>query len=286
MKNNTKFTIVECPRDAMQGIKKFIPTKTKASYINSLTKVGYDIIDFGSFVSPKAMPQMKDTAEVLKLLNLNHNTRLLAIVLNLKGASEALRHDEISILGYPLSISEIFQKNNSGKSISNSLNIIDKINNLCIKKNKNLLVYLSMAFGNPYGEYWNSELVFYYIDLLKAKSINMISLADTIGIASTQSISDIYSSLFTMTNIDFGLHLHTSSNTASDKINAAWNAGCRRFDVTINGLGGCPFAQDTLTGNVPTESFLNFLSKKNINHNLDLLAFEAAYNQAKEIFTV
>ena len=284
MKSEIK--IIECPRDAMQGISQFIPTQKKADYINALIKVGYDVIDFGSFVSPKAVPQMRDTARVLELLELTNNTSLLSIVLNKRGALEASFCDEIKIIGYPLSISEIFQKKNSNKSISSSLDLIDDIQNLCIKKNKTLLIYLSMAFGNPYGEHWSNELLFSYLKKMKEKGITMVSLADTIGNSTEQSIYDLYKDSNSYFNIDIGLHLHSKASDVSLKIDSAWNAGCRRFDVAINGHGGCPFAQNELIGNIPTEMLLNFLFSKNINHSIDMLAFESACNEAKKTFNL
>ena len=284
MKSEIK--IIECPRDAMQGISQFIPTQKKADYINALIKVGYDVIDFGSFVSPKAVPQMRDTARVLELLELQNDTSLLSIVLNKRGAFEASCFDEIKIIGYPLSISDIFQKKNSNTSISSSLDLIDDIQNLCIKKNKTLLIYLSMAFGNPYGEHWSNELLFGYLEKMKEKGITMISLADTIGNSTEQSVYDLYKESNSSFNIDIGLHLHSKASDVSLKINSAWDAGCRRFDVAINGHGGCPFAQNKLVGNIPTEMLLNFLSTKNINHSIDMLAFESACNQAKKTFTL
>ena len=284
MKSEIK--IIECPRDAMQGISQFIPTQKKADYINALIKVGYDVIDFGSFVSPKAVPQMRDTARVLELLQLKNNTSLLSIVLNKRGALEASFCDEIKIIGYPLSISEIFQKKNSNKSISSSLDLIDDIQNLCIKKNKTLLIYLSMAFGNPYGEHWSNELLFSYLKKMKEKGITMVSLADTIGNSTEQSIYDLYKDSNSSFNIDIGLHLHSKASDVSLKIDSAWNAGCRRFDVAINGHGGCPFAQNELIGNIPTEMLLNFLFSKNINHSIDMLAFESACNEAKKTFNL
>ena len=284
MKSEIK--IIECPRDAMQGISQFIPTQKKADYINALIKVGYDVIDFGSFVSPKAVPQMRDTARVLELLQLKNNTSLLSIVLNKRGALEASFCDEIKIIGYPLSISEIFQKKNSNKSISSSLDLIDDIQNLCIKKNKTLLIYLSMAFGNPYGEHWSNELLFSYLKKMKEKGVTMVSLADTIGNSTEQSIYDLYKDSNSSFNIDIGLHLHSKASDVSLKIDSAWNAGCRRFDVAINGHGGCPFAQNELIGNIPTEMLLNFLFSKNINHSIDMLAFESACNEAKKTFNL
>tara|TARA_B100000902_G_scaffold311489_1_gene301360 strand:- start:592 stop:1446 length:855 start_codon:yes stop_codon:yes gene_type:complete len=282
--NNT-LKIIECPRDAMQGIKEIISTQQKANYINSLIKVGFDIIDFGSFVSPHHVPQMKDTSEVVELLNITNHTKLLAIVLNKKGALIASEFEQIKLLGYPLSISEIFQKKNSNKSIKESLVVIDQIQNICVKNKKHLLIYFSMAFGNPYDEYWSEEVLLKYIDKIKSKDISLISLADTIGNSNPDSIKKIYSnSIANFPDLDIGLHLHSGTKDIYKKIQSAWEAGCVRFDTAISGYGGCPFAQNKLIGNIPTESLLNFSANHRIKHNLDLLAFENAYNISKSIF--
>ena len=280
-----KIQIVECPRDAMQGLKQYIPASKKAHYINSLIRVGFDIIDFGSFVSPKSVPQMRDTSEVLSLLNLQDNTTLLAIVLNQRGALDASNFDEISILGYPLSISEVFQKNNSNKNIEDSLVVLDEIQNICINKNKILLVYLSMAFGNPYGETWHEDIVLNYIEKMHAKGVRFISLADTMGSSTVNTINSVYSSVQThFSSLDIGVHLHANPKETYSKIESAWKAGCNRFDVAIGGYGGCPFASDKLIGNIATEKMLNFLADNKIQHSLDLFAFENACNQSQDIF--
>ncbi len=280
-----KIKIIECPRDAMQGLKRLIPTEQKAQYVNSLMKVGFDIIDVGSFVSPKLVPQMADTRDLLDLLNTDYDTSFLAIVLNKQGAMQASSFDQIQILGYPLSISEIFQKKNSNKDIVSSIDVVDQIFNLCIQKNKQLLIYFSMAFGNPYNEKWDKDILFTYMDKIKEKGISLVSLADTIGNSTQDSIRDIYlDAKNTFSELDIGLHLHSSPDFAYNKIQAAWDAGCDRFDVAISGYGGCPFAQDDLVGNIPTEKLITFLADKHINHSLDLLHFENAYNQSRDIF--
>jgi len=280
-----KIQIVECPRDAMQGIKKFIPTEDKINYINSLIKVGFDIIDFGSFVSPKAVPQMADTYNVISQLKINDSTSLLAIVLNKRGILDASSFEKINILGYPLSISEIFQKNNSNMDIKSSMIFIDEILNLCEQKNKSLLVYLSMAFGNPYGEEWNINILLEKIRKLYQKGVRSISLADTTGQASSQLISELYSEVNNnFTDLDVGLHLHCHPDDAIKKIESAWNVGCKRYDVAIGGYGGCPFTNSSLIGNLGTEKILNFIAKNKIPHSLDMLAFENAYNYSKKIF--
>ena len=282
---NRKIKIVECPRDAMQGLAKYIPASKKAQYINSLIKVGFDIIDFGSFVSPKSVPQMRDTSEVLSLLNIQDTTSLLSVVLNKRGASDAANFEEIHILGYPLSISEVFQKNNSNKNIKDSLLVIDEIQNICISQNKTLLVYLSMAFGNPYGETWSEDIVLDYIDKSCSRDVGFISLADTMGNSTVESISAIYSIVSKeFPDLDVGVHLHAEPIDTYSKIQSAWNAGCNRFDTAIGGYGGCPFASNKLIGNIATEKILNFIADNKIEHSLDLLAFENACNQAKDIF--
>ena len=277
--------IVECPRDAMQGLSTFIPTEKKIDYINSLIKVGYDIIDFGSFVSSKLVPQMRDTVEVIQGLELQDSTSLLSIVLNKRGAVEASSFEQIDIIGYPLSVSEIFQQKNSKKTIESSLLLIDEIQDICIKKNKTLLIYFSMAFGNPYGEYWDVELLLSYIQKIEEKCIKMISLEDTIGSSTPKLVSSVFNTVIQNFNsLDIGLHLHSTPDETYEKISQAWDAGCNRFDVAIGGYGGCPFAQNDLIGNLSTEKFVNFLTKKKINHSLDLYAFENACNYAKKIF--
>ena len=282
---NKKIKIVECPRDAMQGLSRIIPTKLKAEYINSLIKVGFEYIDFGSFVSSKIVPQMSDTIDVLKLLNIDSQTSLLAVILNKKGAEIAASFDEIKILGYPLSISEIFQKKNSNKSIKESLHVIDQILEICYQKSKEPLIYFSMAFGNPYNEVWDKSILLNYINQIKNKGVNLISLADTIGNSDIHSIRDIYySCAVNFPDLDIGLHLHSHPNDSFKKIQSAWESGCRRFDVAISGYGGCPFAQDQLVGNISTQQLLNFLAKNNLKHSLDLLALENSYNQSREIF--
>ncbi len=282
---NKQVKIVECPRDAMQGLSRIIPTKLKAEYINSLIKVGFEYIDFGSFVSSKIVPQMSDTIDVLNLLNIDSQTSLLAVILNKKGAEIAASFDEIKILGYPLSISEIFQKKNSNKSIKESLHVIDQILEICYQNNKEPLIYFSMAFGNPYNEVWDKSILLNYINQIKNKGVNLISLADTIGNSDIHSIRDIYySCAVNFPDLDIGLHLHSHPNDSFKKIQSAWESGCRRFDVAISGYGGCPFAQDQLVGNISTQQLLNFLAKNNLKHSLDLLALENSYNKSRDIF--
>ena len=278
--------IVECPRDAMQGIEEFIPTKKKVNYINSLLKVGFDTLDFGSFVSPSAIPQMRDTAEVLAGLNLDQSdTNLLAIVANRRGANDALSFEEIKYLGYPLSVSDVFQKRNTNQSIDQSLILVDQIQELCVQKNKELVVYLSMAFGNPYGENWDPSIVAKQTEILVQMGVKIIALSDTIGVSTKKTISPLFSTLIPeFENITFGAHLHTTPDTWNEKVLAAYDSGCIRFDTAIQGFGGCPMAKDELTGNMPTEKLLSFLHEHKEKVGLNSLAFESAYNQSRSIF--
>lgn len=278
--------IIECPRDAMQGLHDFIPTATKIEYINQLLKVGFDTIDFGSFVSPKAIPQLVDTAEVLANLDLaNTSSKLLAIVANVKGAETAVQHPEIKYIGFPFSISETFQQRNTNSSIAQSLETVKTIQSLCVKNNKELVLYISMGFGNPYGDVWNTEIVEKWVQEMNALGIKIISLSDTIGIANPDSISYLFKHLIpTFPTIEFGAHLHTTPNTWQEKIDAAYQNGCRRFDGALKGFGGCPMASDKLTGNMPTENmFIRFNElKEQTNINED--AFFKAMLSADKVF--
>ena len=278
--------IIECPRDAMQGIKQFIPTAQKVQFIQSLLRVGFDTIDFGSFVSPKAIPQMVDTAEVLSKLDLSKTTsKLLAIVANLRGAQDACQHEQIDYLGYPFSISENFQMRNTHKTISQSVKLLEEILNISDKNNKEVVAYLSMGFGNPYGDPWNVEIVGEWTERLNKMGVKILSLSDTIGSSDPETIEYLYSSLIPQyPEIEFGAHLHTTPSTWFEKVDAAYRSGCRRFDGAIQGFGGCPMAKDELTGNMPTEKLLSYLTTKKA-HNLNALSFESAYNEASKIFT-
>ena len=276
--------IIECPRDAMQGIERFIPTAQKVSYLNSLLKVGFDTLDFGSFVSPTAIPQMRDTVDVLSQLNQSH-TKLLAIVANQRGAEDACQCERIDFLGYPFSVSEIFQKRNTNKSIDESLILVDKIQNSCVKSNKSLIVYLSMAFGNPYGELWHEDIVSNWGEKLSIMGIEIIALSDTIGVSNPDNISRLFTQLITEhSNVEWGAHLHTSLESWREKVESAYNSGCRRFDGAVKGLGGCPMAKDDLVGNMPTEKLISFCNEKKIDTSIDSLAFESAYNKAVDTF--
>jgi len=282
-----KVKIIECPRDAMQGIKShFIPTEAKARYINALLKVGFDTIDFGSFVSPKAIPQMRDTTDVLSQLNLSQTqTKLLAIVANVRGANDASKFDEISYLGYPFSISENFQMRNTGKTITQSLSILEEILNIANKTNKEVVAYLSMGFGNPYGDPWNIDIVAKWTETLAVMGVKTLSLSDTIGVAGGKTISYLFSNLIPLyPNIEFGAHLHTHPNAWHEKVDAAFNAGCNRFDGAIKGYGGCPMAKDELTGNMPTEKLISYFTAKKVDANINALSFESAYNEALKVF--
>ncbi|WP_347925025.1 hydroxymethylglutaryl-CoA lyase [Pontimicrobium sp. SW4] len=278
--------IIECPRDAMQGIKAFIPTHKKVQYIQSLLRVGFDTIDFGSFVSPKAIPQMVDTADVLSQLDLsNTKSKLLAIVANTRGAIEASKHKEIDCLGYPFSISENFQMRNTHKTIAQSVVTLQEILNIAIKSNKEVVAYLSMGFGNPYGDPWNVDIVGEWTERLSNIGVKILSLSDTIGSSNPENISYLFSNLIpNYPDIEFGAHLHTTPSTWFDKVNAAYLAGCNRFDGAIQGFGGCPMAKDELTGNMPTEKLLSYFTSQK-NNNLNALSFESAYNEATKIFT-
>ncbi len=279
--------IIECPRDAMQGIKThFIPTSLKVSYINALLKVGFDTIDFGSFVSPKAIPQMRDTAKVLSQLNLsNTQSKLLAIVANVRGANDASVFSEIDYLGYPFSISEIFQMRNTGKTIAQSLSILEEILNIASKTDKGVVAYLSMGFGNPYGDPWNIDIVAKWTDILAKMGVKILSLSDTVGVASGEIISYLFSNLIPLyPKIEFGAHLHSNPSLWHEKVDAAFNAGCYRFDGAIKGFGGCPMAKDDLTGNMPTEKLVSYFTAKKINTNINALSFESAYNEALKVF--
>ncbi|MGB5363661.1 MAG: hydroxymethylglutaryl-CoA lyase [Aureibaculum sp.] len=281
-----KIKLIECPRDAMQGIKMFIPTEIKATYINKLLKVGFDTIDFGSFVSPKAIPQMRDTADVLSRLNLDATeSKLLAIVANVRGANDAATFNEIDYLGYPFSISENFQMRNTAKTIDESIIILGEILNIADKNNKEVVAYLSMGFGNPYGDPWNVEIVAEWTQKLAGMGIKILSLSDTIGSSTPEIIAYLFSNLIPLyPKIEFGGHLHTTSTKWEEKVNAAFNAGCLRFDGAIKGYGGCPMAKDELTGNMPTEKLLSFFNDRGHNLELNIEAFDDAFNEAANVF--
>jgi hydroxymethylglutaryl-CoA lyase len=276
--------IIECPRDAMQGLEKFVDTDLKASYINRLLKVGFDTIDFGSFVSEKAIPQMRDTAKLIDKLD-ESPSKLLAIIANSRGAMDACSFERIQFLGFPFSISEEFQKRNTNKSIEESLITLEKIQELSFKNNKSLVVYLSMAFGNPYGEKWHEDIVAHWSEKIIEMGVKTLALSDTIGVSNKENIRSIFELLTSeFTSVEFGAHLHTTKDSWTEKVEAAYNSGCRRFDSAIKGFGGCPMASDELVGNLATESLISFIQDKKIGNNLNMLAFESAYNKSLEIF--
>lgn len=281
-----KVKIIECPRDAMQGIKAFIPTERKVSYIQSLLRVGFDTIDFGSFVSPKAIPQMQDTAEVLARLDLSTTeSKLLAIIANTQGAQAAAQHNEIRYLGYPFSISENFQMRNTHKTIAESLVTLQEILDIAAASNKEVVAYLSMGFGNPYGDPWNVEIVGEWTEKLAGMGVTILSLSDTIGSSTPDVIDYLFSNLVPKyPKIEFGAHLHTTPDKWHEKIDAAYKAGCRRFDGAIQGFGGCPMAKDELTGNMPTERMLSYFSAAKADSNLRAMSFESSYNEATKLF--
>ncbi|WP_034889121.1 hydroxymethylglutaryl-CoA lyase [Gillisia sp. Hel_I_29] len=283
-----KIKLIECPRDAMQGIKSFIPTKTKIQYIQALLRCGFDTLDFGSFVSPKAIPQMVDTAEVLAGLDLSKTqSKLLAIIANTRGAVDAASHKEIKYLGYPFSISENFQMRNTHKTIAESVETLKEILDIAHKNDKEVVAYLSMGFGNPYGDPWNVEIVAEWTEKMAAMGVSILSLSDTVGTSTPDIISYLFSNLIpAYPNIEFGAHLHTTPTTWHEKIDAAYMAGCHRFDGAIQGFGGCPMAKDDLTGNMPTEKMLSYFNAKKADSNVRMGSFESAYNEATKIFTV
>lgn len=278
--------IIECPRDAMQGLHDFIPTEIKANYINQLLKVGFDTIDFGSFVSPKAIPQLRDTANVLSKLDLSlTKSKLLAIVANQRGATDACNFEEIDYLGYPFSISETFQQRNTNSSIEESLIRVADIQNLCIKHNKKMVVYISMAFGNPYGDEWNSDIVIEWTNKLAQMGIEIIALSDTIGVSNPENISYLFRNIIPeFTNVEIGAHLHTTPTTWEEKVNAAYQNGCRRFDGAIKGFGGCPMATDDLTGNMPTENMVDYFTKNNIVTGINKNEFDQSLLNVLNVF--
>jgi hydroxymethylglutaryl-CoA lyase len=278
--------ITECPRDAMQGIKQFIPTDLKAEYLNQLLKVGFDTIDFGSFVSPKAIPQLKDTAEVLKKLDLSKtNSKLLAIIANTRGAEDACKFEEIKYLGFPFSISETFQQRNTNSSIAESLIRVEEIQNLCIQHKKEMVVYISMAFGNPYNDVWNSDIVINWTKKLSEMGIKVIALADTIGCSTPENITYLFSNLIPeFKNVQIGAHLHSTKAKAMEKIEAAYKSGCRSFDVAVHGFGGCPMAADDLTGNMATEDLELYANNNSINLNLNTSELLKSYELSWKVF--
>ena len=282
-----KVKIIECPRDAMQGIKTFIPTAQKVKYIQSLLGCGFDTIDVGSFVSPKAIPQMADTAEVLSQLDLSKTkSKLLGIVANVRGAEDAVVQEKIDFLGYPFSISENFQMRNTHKTIAESVDTLKEILEISDKANKRVVTYISMGFGNPYGDPWNVEIVGEWTEKLAEMGVDILSLSDTVGTSTPEEITYLFSNLIPKyPHIEFGAHLHTTPTKWHEKIDAAYKSGCRRFDGAIQGFGGCPMAKDDLTGNMPTEKILSYFTSEKADTNVNWMVFEAAFNKATELFS-
>ncbi|MEO7523412.1 MAG: hydroxymethylglutaryl-CoA lyase [Ferruginibacter sp.] len=283
---NANIKLVECPRDAMQGWAHLIPTEKKIEYINALLKVGFDSIDFGSFVSPKAIPQMADTVSVLKGLKVEDTkSKLLAIIANIRGANEALLHNEISYLGFPFSISETFQQRNTNSSIEASFKTVSEIQNLCIKNKKELVVYISMGFGNPYGDPYDESIVFEWVNKMVELDIKIISLADTVGVATKEQVSRITKYVVdAFPDIETGVHLHSAPHNRKEKLDAALNAGCKRFDAALKGIGGCPMAGDDLVGNMDTEFMINHFQHSGYNINIDFDQLAVCNRIASEIF--
>ncbi len=279
--------IIECPRDAMQGIKTFIPTDDKVKYIQSLLGCGFDTIDFGSFVSPRAIPQMADTADVLSKLDLSKTkSKLLAIVANVRGANDASKHEKIDYLGYPFSISENFQMRNTHKTIAQSVETLSEILDIANAANKEVVTYISMGFGNPYGDPWDVEIVGEWTQKLADMGVRILSLSDTVGTSTPKTIGYLFSNLIPKyPNIAFGAHLHTTPSKWHEKVDAAYKAGCRRFDGAVQGFGGCPMAKDELTGNMPTEKMLSYFTSLKVDTQVNWMAFEAAFNKATELFS-
>ncbi|MBC7884092.1 MAG: hydroxymethylglutaryl-CoA lyase [Saprospiraceae bacterium] len=270
----------------MQGIHDFISTEIKAAYINQLLKVGFETIDFGSFVSPKAIPQMRDTADVLSKLNISDsNSKLLAIIANARGAEDAVAFDEITYLGYPFSISETFQIRNTNATIAESLARVEEIQNICARHHKKMVIYISMGFGNPYGDMWSVEICQQWVDKLAEMDIKIMALSDTIGIATPESISYLFKYLIPpYPDVEFGAHLHTQPHNWFVKIDAAYKSGCKRFDAAIRGYGGCPMAKDELTGNMATENLLQYFEDKNVDLGLNKKEFELSLNMSSAVF--
>ena len=278
--------IVECPRDAMQGIKEFIPTETKLAYLQQLLKVGYDVIDCGSFVSHKAIPQMRDTHEIIQRLDMSATTsKLLTIAANERGARDAASYDKIKYIGYPFSISETFQLRNTNSTIEESLERVKAIQEICVNASKELVLYISMGFGNPYGDPWNAEIVFEWVDRLKELDIKIFALSDTIGVANSNSIYYLFSKLIPQyEDLVFGAHLHTRPEKWQKKVIAAYEAGCRRFDGAIKGYGGCPMAKDDLTGNMASENLIDFFANKNEIPTFNHAEFDKAMKMSTGVF--
>lgn len=286
MSSNEMVKITECPRDAMQGMHNFIPTQKKIDYLNTLLKVGFDTIDAGSFVSPKAIPQMGDTAEVFSKLDLSgSSSKILAIVANARGAADACSFEQVNYLGYPFSISETFQLRNTNSTIEQSLDRVKEIQELCVKNNKQLLIYISMAFGNPYGDVWNSNIAVEWVRKLSYLGVKSFAMADTVGLSTTEKITELFSTLIPgFPELKIGAHLHSRPEQTTEKIKAAYDCGCRYFDSAIKGLGGCPMANDELVGNIATETLISYLTEKGIKTGVNQQAFADAIGESAKVF--
>ena len=289
--NQSTIKLIECPRDAMQGWKNFIPTEKKIEYINSLLKVGFDTIDFGSFVSAKTIPQMADTKEVIRNLDPIAiglgigKSKLLAIVANTRGAAEAGEFDQITYLGFPFSVSETFQKRNTNSSIQQSLKRVEEIQNICVDRNKRLVIYISMGFGNPYGDPYSEQIVFDWVSKMVDLGVKIISLADTVGVATPEQVYSMSKFLVdSLPEIEIGVHLHSRPEKSKEKLEAAVNSGCKRFDGALNGIGGCPMANDELVGNMQTELMIKYFEKKDLLTGLNEHALAESLHLASEIF--
>ena len=279
-------TLIECPRDAMQGWKHFIPTEQKVAYLNTLLKVGFDVLDFGSFVSAKAIPQLVDTKDVIPQLDMsNTRTKLLAIIANTRGAEEAVQYDEISYLGFPFSISETFQMRNTNKTIAQSLVQVEEIQKLCVQHGKELVVYISMGFGNPYGDNYNAAVAIDWVGKLTQLGVKTIAMSDTVGVAKPDTISYIFDHLVpAFKDVHIGAHFHSTTDKWEEKIQTAYNSGCLRFDSAMMGIGGCPMAEDELVGNIATENMLYWCDKNKIELNINREAFNEAMIMASGVF--
>ncbi len=286
MSNAKKIELVECPRDAMQGWSHFIPTEEKVEYLNTLLRVGFDVLDFGSFVSAKAIPQLADTKEVLKGLDMSATrTKLLAIVANTRGAEEAVQYDEITYLGFPFSISETFQLRNTNKTIAESLAQVEEMQRLCVVKGKQLVIYISMGFGNPYGDAYSAEVAINWVGKLSQLGIKTIAMADTVGMASPDNIAYIFNNLIPeFKDVSIGAHFHSAPDKWEEKIHAAFNAGCMRYDSAMKGIGGCPMAEDKLVGNIATENMTGWCELNGLPLDLNKEAFSSAWQMAGRIF--
>lgn len=279
--------VIDCPRDAMQGLEHFVPTDVKATYINLLLKAGFHTIDFGSFVSPKAVPQMRDTAELLGKLDLTQtSSKLLAIVANLRGAQDAAAFEQIDYLGFPFSISETFQQRNTGSSIDESLGRVEEIQKLCQSTGKELVVYVSMAFGNPYGEAWHPDIAAEWSGRLHEElEVSTLALSDTIGSSTPENIVPLFTDLMAaFPKVEFGAHLHSKPESWKEKISAAYGAGCRRFDGAVKGYGGCPMSGDDLTGNVATELMVSYFEEEKETTGVDQEQLKEALAYAGNVF--